>query len=167
VDLQDVQAGSGGFAIRGAAVADGSGSSVSGAGDFNGDGLGDVTILSGLAVTRYPHFSRATYVVFGRPEWRVRTPTFRRGDCNDDGAVNISDVVATLGALFLGESDPGCEDACDSNDDGAVDISDPLNTLTVQFLGQGAIPPPGVKDCGIDPTVDEQTCETPTQNCPQ
>ncbi len=84
---------------------------------------------------------------------------FVRGDCNDDGSVDISDAVFSLGDLFLGEGDPGCDDACDTNDDGSVDISDAIATLGVLFLGQGLIPPPGMKECGIDPTDEEVGCE--------
>jgi hypothetical protein len=84
---------------------------------------------------------------------------FRRGDCNDDGTVDLSDAVFSLGSLFLGDGDPGCDDACDSNDDGVVDISDAINTLGVLFLGNGAIPLPGMTECGVDPTEDEVGCE--------
>lgn len=84
--------------------------------------------------------------------------SFRRGDCNDDGRVDISDAVATLGFLFLGGGVRGCDDACDSNDDGEVNISDPIALLSVLFLGQGAIPPPGMDACGLDPTEDSLGC---------
>ena len=57
----------------------------------------------------------------------IQTP-FLAG-CNDDGAVDISDAVFSLGSLFLGDGAPSCDDACDSNDDGAVDISDAIATL--------------------------------------
>ena len=36
----------------------------------------------------------------------------------DDGTVEISDAVATLGVLFLGQGEITCDDAADSNDDG-------------------------------------------------
>ena len=65
----------------------------------------------------------------------------------------------SLGSLFLGDGDPGCDDACDSNDDGTVDISDAIATLGVLFLGNGVIPLPGMKDCGVDPTDDGAGCE--------
>jgi len=74
---------------------------------------------------------------------------FRRGDCNDDGAVDISDSIITFGFLFLGEAAPECRNACDSNDDGAVDISDPVYLLNFLFRG-GASPPPPVDECGRD-----------------
>lgn len=90
---------------------------------------------------------------------------FRRGDCNDDRTVDISDAIFTLVVLFLGEGDPGCDDACDSNDDGEVDISDPITTLEVLFLGQGSIPLPGSRDCGVDPTQDELSCKRSPKSC--
>ncbi len=84
---------------------------------------------------------------------------FTRGDCNDDGNFDISDAVSTLGSLFLGEGDPGCDDACDSNDDGNVDIADAVATLGVLFFGNGVIPLPGVTQCGGDPTDDVLGCD--------
>ena len=110
--------------------------------DLNGDGdtrdsvvhLVDLTPLGALAV-------------------------FLRGDCNDDGTVDISDAIFSLGSLFLGDGNPDCVDACDSNDDGAVDISDAIATLGVLFLGNGIIPPPGMTGCGGDPTGDALDCE--------
>ncbi len=81
---------------------------------------------------------------------------FIRADSNDDGNVNIADVVCTL--LFLFGGDDGvcqlgaCLDARDSNDDGQVNISDALFHLIVFFTdGQRRIPPP-FPDCGLDPT---------------
>ncbi len=95
----------------------------------------------------------------------VAKPFFRRGDCNDDGTVNISDAVFSLGSLFLAAGDPACDDACDSNDDGTVDISDAINTLGVLFLGSGVVPPPGMTECGVDPTDDEVGCDA-VERCP-
>jgi hypothetical protein len=91
---------------------------------------------------------------------------FIRGDTNTDGAVDVSDAVATLGVLFLGQGEFACEDAADSNDDGSVDISDVVATLGVLFLGQGEIPLPGMHGCGPDPTPDDLTCDTPPASCP-
>ena len=79
---------------------------------------------------------------------------FRRGDTNDDGKVDISDPVATLGFLFLGGAVPACRDSSDSNDDGKVDISDGVHTLAFLFLGGDAPPTPGPFGCGGDPTAD-------------
>ena len=79
---------------------------------------------------------RCEYVCVG-PDPR---PHFLRADCNDDGTVDIADPVATLFAIFLGEFEITCEDACDSNDDRTVDISDPITTLAALFLGNATIP---------------------------
>jgi hypothetical protein len=92
-------------------------------------------------------------------------PSFRRGDCNGDGTVDISDVLATVGFLFLGEEGFTCDDACDSNDDGTLNFSDPIATLDVQFKGEGVMPLPGTDHCGGDPTEDGLGCEAYAE-CP-
>jgi hypothetical protein len=76
---------------------------------------------------------------------------FRRGDSNADGATDISDGIAILGYLFLGERKVPCEQAGDANDDGALDISDAVYVLSFLFLGGKPIAPP-VGTCGVDPT---------------
>lgn len=83
---------------------------------------------------------------------------FRRGDCNDDGGIDISDAVRGLVWLFGGAEAPGCVDACDSNDDGSVDVSDAVYTLSFLFSGSGGSPPPPFPRCGVDPSEDELAC---------
>ncbi len=83
---------------------------------------------------------------------------FRRGDANDDGTVDISDAVTTLGFLFLGGEELACLDSGDANDDGTLDISDAIAALGVLFLGDGTMPAPGLDGCGTDPTDDELDC---------
>jgi len=85
---------------------------------------------------------------------------FLRGECNGDGEVDLSDAVILLSVLFLGQGDLSCTDGCDANDDGTLDLSDAIATLGVLFLGQETLPPPGMGDCGVDPTGDELGCET-------
>jgi hypothetical protein len=92
----------------------------------------------------------------------ARTPAFRRGDCDSNGRVNITDPIVVLNHLFRGGKRWRCDDACDANDDGKVDISDPVTTLMYLFLGHGdAVPSPGPRACGVDPTADflGGTCE--------
>ena len=83
-------------------------------------------------------------------------PTFVRGDCNDDSAINISDATFLLLALFGSGDPPSCDDTCDSNDDGAFDISDAVNLLKALF--SHTVPLPGPDSCGEDPTADELDC---------
>jgi hypothetical protein len=79
---------------------------------------------------------------------------FRRGDADGDGAVNLTDSVRVLNVLFLGIGAIPCDDAADADDSGAVDITDAVRILNVLFLGVGTIPPPGIDECGADPTAD-------------
>ena len=80
---------------------------------------------------------------------------FLRGDHNGDGAVDISDAMSLLSALFA-NGVTNCEDAADSNDDGAIDVSDAVRTLQYLF-GGGTIPAP-IDSCGSDQTDDGLGC---------
>ncbi|MBI4585255.1 MAG: VCBS repeat-containing protein [Planctomycetes bacterium] len=79
VELEDIAKGQGGFAIRGENSGDYSGSSVSGAGDVNGDGIEDIAIGVSRSGSQYNQV---------------------------DGAVDISDPITTLRHLFLGDPAP-------------------------------------------------------------
>ena len=89
---------------------------------------------------------------------------FTRGDSNLDGRTDISDGVNILNILFLGASDPGCQDARDANDDGAADISDGVYVLNHLFTG-GPAPLAPFGACGCDETEDALTCEVASQAC--
>jgi hypothetical protein len=84
--------------------------------------------------------------------------TFLRGDVDDNGRMELTDAVRTLGALFLGWQSDGCDDAVDSNDDGVANISDPVYTLLHLFLG-GPAPPPPFPERGADPSEDKLGCK--------
>jgi hypothetical protein len=84
-------------------------------------------------------------------------PLLVRGDANDDGAIDVSDAVFMLLALFRPRAQPGCADALDSNDDGRNDISDPIRLLGFLFRGAPS-PPPPFPDCGADMTADGLGC---------
>ena len=103
-------------------------------------------------------FDRDVYLLKLSPEKMIKV-SFVRGDCNDDGAVDISDSVFALSSLFLGEGKPSCDDACDSNDDSVIDLSDAIYMLSWSFLG-GPAPPPPNKACGPDSTPDDLMCKS-------
>jgi hypothetical protein len=84
---------------------------------------------------------------------------FRRGDCNQDTALNIADAVLVLSFLFSSGAPPSCRDACDGNDDGALDIADPIYLLAWLFAG-GPAPAAPHPDCGIDGTSDALDCSS-------
>ncbi|MBN1421713.1 MAG: hypothetical protein JXP34_23265 [Planctomycetes bacterium] len=89
-----------------------------------------------------------------------RTPAgaggFSRGDCNQDGQLNIADAVCILDVQFAGRQNT-CEDSLDSNDDGQLNIADPVHLLTYLFA-KGPQPPDPFGGCGPDPTQDPLGC---------
>jgi len=79
------------------------------------------------------------------------SPTFQRGDANQDGAVSIADPIQLLGYLF--QSLPSsCTVALDSNDDGAADLGDAIHLLGYLF-SSGPTPPAPFGTCGLDPSA--------------
>jgi len=86
-------------------------------------------------------------------------PTFIRADSNNDGTVDISDAINTLGYLFSGTGSLTCQDAADANDSGILDISDPIFTLGFLFLGAPVAIPTPYPTLGPDPTPDPLGCE--------
>lgn len=124
--------------------------------DLNGDG--DCNDAGEAAI--YADNTNLSGIVFGQPQgmaWQlpaVAPPVvWIRGDCNADGAVNISDAITTLDGLFGSTVLDQCQDACDSNDDGNFDISDAIFSLAFLFTG-GPDPSAPFPDCGEDPTAD-------------
>jgi hypothetical protein len=78
--------------------------------------------------------------------------SFRRGDSNGDGTLDISDAIHLLGFLFLGgPAVLSCEDAADANGDGTLDLSDAVYVLLFLFQGGAAPPAPGPDTCGTAP----------------
>lgn len=85
--------------------------------------------------------------------------SFRRGDANGNGDVDIADAVFVLASLFVpGASPTDCADAADANDDGALDVSDAVRLLSALFTGTSGPLPAPYPGCGTDPTVDGLDC---------
>jgi sugar lactone lactonase YvrE len=83
--------------------------------------------------------------------------SFRRGDVDLSGGIDISDPIIIIHALFLRTLEIPCEDAADPDDSGALNITDGIFILVFQFLG-AAPPAPPFPGCGIDPTEDALGC---------
>lgn len=77
--------------------------------------------------------------------------TFRRGDANADGRVDIADAVYHLSWQFTGGPAPTCLEAADSDGDGLHNLTDAIFTLQYLFRSGAAPPAPGPEDCGLAP----------------
>ncbi len=84
--------------------------------------------------------------------------SFRRGDCNADGSIDVSDPIHLLLHLFAGDREPPCTVACDANDDEKLDLADAVTLLTHLFAHGGDLPEP-FGACGSDPTKGDLGCE--------
>jgi hypothetical protein len=112
VELSDIAAGTGGFAIEGETAGDSTGFSVSSAGDVNGDGLADL-IVGAFQADPNGESSGKSYVVFGKA---------------DGTTANLSDVAAGTGGFAIEGETSGDEagisvsHAGDVNGDGLADL---------------------------------------------
>ena len=100
------------------------------------------------------------------PDPLVQLDRFRRGECNDDGAVDISDAVCGLDWLFFDGTTPGCVAALNANGDEAVDLSDAIWLLDSLFAG-GPPPAEPFPDCGPQSLAADESlgCLTPPKTC--
>lgn len=94
-------------------------------------------------------------------------PRFLRGDCDDDGAVDISDASCVLNWLFLGASAPRCVATTNTNGDADVDISDATYLLNHLFLGGPPLAPP-FPVCGTSALEADEAlgCDETPAHCP-
>ncbi len=120
--------------------------------------LGRTVILVGVAPLRAAEFTLIRIIHERQPA----QPSFRRGDPNGDGVLDLSDAVRTLAWLFLGGAPLGCLEAADANADAVVDISDAAFTLAWLFLG-GPAPAAPFPDCAAGP--ERVGCESSSAGC--
>ncbi len=83
---------------------------------------------------------------------------FKRGDANNDGGVNIADMIYMLNRLFGDGAAPTCLEAAELNGDNAFNIADAIFGLN-RLFGDGPPPIDGAGaegiDCGADPNPDQ------------
>ena len=92
------------------------------------------------------------------PESEIPLFVFVRGDVTGDGKIDLTDPVALLGFLFLGETPSDCHDALDTDDNGTLNIADAVMLLNFLFSG-GAPPLAPFPEPGADGTEDLLECE--------
>ncbi len=83
---------------------------------------------------------------------------FKRGDADGSGNLNITDAIAILYTLFLGENRVPCKKSADVNDDGLLEVADVVSLITYLFLS-GKTPTEPFIECGTDNTPDELPCD--------
>ncbi len=84
--------------------------------------------------------------------------TYVRGDMNNDGNIDLSDVFTAEDYLFLGGPTPDCLVALDANADTSIDIADLIYLLSYMFIG-GDDPPSPFPRCGAALPSDTFECE--------
>ena len=85
---------------------------------------------------------------------------FLRADANQDGLADLSDAVAILGELFLGEGpDFDCPLSMDVDDNGTIELTDSVYLLTFLFSG-GEAPAAPFGACGVDSGDGPLGCES-------
>lgn len=112
--------------------------------------------ISGSGIVQVELSFVGTYCVFddiiATPDGSGFTP-FIRGDSNQDGLIDISDVVNLLALLFIPGTTPtgDCPESRDVNSDGGFDVSDAVFELAFLFIA--ASPPPAAPfpDCAASP----------------
>jgi PKD repeat protein len=101
-------------------------------------GLSPNTVISNRAAIRFDYNPWLLAPENGPLERVIATP-YLCGDANDDGMVDISDVVYLIAYIFSGGAPPSPLLAGDANCDHAVDISDVVYLIAYIFSG-GAKP---------------------------
>ena len=114
--------GTNGFVLNGNGEFASSGTSVSGAGDVNGDGIDDIIIGAPRADAGGIFSAGKSYVVFGQR-------TMELGDVDRDGAVNFLDISPFIGLLTTGEYQLEA-DTNEDNDVNFLDISPFIQMLS-------------------------------------
>ena len=89
---------------------------------------------------------------------RSEVITFKRGDTDSDGQLNITDAVFILKYQFSGGQPPACFKTADVDGDGNVNITDPVYVLQFLFSG-GPEPAPPFSECGSDGIMNALPCE--------
>lgn len=82
---------------------------------------------------------------------------FVRGDCNNDGDLELGDAVTSLAYLFTSGEVPGCIEACDFSGDSIIAIDDSISTLNYLFIGG---PPPTAPYPQPEPATQEALAES-------
>lgn len=96
----------------------------------------------------------------------VGSNEFVRGDFDNNGLIDITDILLSLEYQFLTLEIPTCLAAVDADDSGLIDVTDAIVLLEYLFLDGTPLPPP-FPDPGVDPTPDLGCREKPLGELPE
>ncbi|MGQ9590638.1 MAG: lamin tail domain-containing protein [Planctomycetota bacterium] len=112
-------------------------------------------LAAGASLGRVPDGSGSLAPLSEPSPGAANARTFVRGDADEDGRVNVTDIAHSLRILFAGETRiPACLDALDADDDGVHTATDPIYLGNALFRGGPTVPPP-FPEPGLDPTPDD------------
>ena len=134
VDLSAVEAGTGGFVVKGVSADDNSGHSVSGAGDVNGDGFDDL-IVGAYGDDPNGSFSGASFVIFGGNFTGAATQLGTNGNDTLTGSAGNDFIFASTGDDIINGS-AGVDRVSGGNGADVFKISTDTETITITDFSQ-------------------------------
>jgi len=121
-----------------------------------------------IALTVDGNTKQPRKVVNGVISFNASPETFRRGDVDSNGKLELTDVIRFLNFQFVGTVESlECMDAADVDDNGQLDLTDAIRILNFLYTGTAGPPePPGHLQCGSDSTPDGlDPCQYPPGSC--
>jgi hypothetical protein len=103
VSLSDIETGAGGFVVHGASRQDFAGTSVSGAGDVNGDGFDDL-LVGAIESVSNPSSTGKAFVIFGGNFTGAATQIISTGNDTVNGTPGDDNIFADLGDDIINSS---------------------------------------------------------------
>jgi len=90
------------------------------------------------------------------PEPDPLSPTFHRGDPDNNGATDLTDAILIFNFLFQNGDAPTCAESADFNNDAAIDLTDGVALLNFLFLQGPVAAAPGPVDATCGEDIDEE-----------
>ncbi len=116
----------------------------------------DTQQMSGVTVSTVIVIQGASYPPTQIDGSIASETSFRRGDINSDGQIDLADAIFLEQYLFVSGPIPSCLSSCDTNHDGLIDIADSIRLLMYLFVGAPS-PDAPFAACGVE--FDDISCQ--------